>query len=193
MEESTQDITQLLADWTDKKDAAALERLTPLVYGELRKLAHSYLRRERQDHTLEPTALIHEAYLRLVDQRLPQWKNRTHFYGIAAQLMRQILVDHARVRAAAKRGGGEQKLSLDAGLQYSDERSADLVALDDALKELAKLDERKAKIVELRYFGGLSIDEIVQAMELSSATVGRELRFAEAWLHKLLTGEERSA
>jgi len=191
MHEPSENITRLLMDWTESHDEAALEQLTPVVYGELRKLANSYLRRERSDHTLQPTALIHEAYLRLVDQNVPHWKNRSHFFGVAAQLMRQILVDHARARTAVKRGGGEVKLSLDAGMQYSEERSEELVALDDALRDLAKLDERKSKVVELRYFGGLSVEETAEALGISVATVGRELRFAEAWLHKLMTGEER--
>ncbi|MFN7934697.1 MAG: sigma-70 family RNA polymerase sigma factor [Bryobacteraceae bacterium] len=191
MAEKSENITRLLMDWTDKRDEAALEALTPVVYGELRKLALSYLRRERSDHTLQPTALIHEAYLRLVDQNVPEWRSRSHFFGVAAQLMRQILVDHARARSAAKRGGGEAKLSLDQGLQYSEERSDQLVALDDALTDLAKLDPRKSKVVELRYFGGLSVEETAEALGVSVATVGRELRFAEAWLHKLMTGEER--
>ncbi|MBS1826790.1 MAG: sigma-70 family RNA polymerase sigma factor [Acidobacteria bacterium] len=191
MAEKSENITRLLMDWTSKGDEAALEALTPVVYGELRKLALSYLRRERSDHTLQPTALIHEAYLRLVDQNVPQWRSRSHFFGVAAQLMRQILVDHARARSAAKRGGGEAKLSLDQGFQYSEERSEQLVALDDALTDLAKLDARKSKVVELRYFGGLSVEETAEALGISVATVGRELRFAEAWLHKLITGEER--
>jgi RNA polymerase sigma-70 factor, ECF subfamily len=186
-----ENITRLLMDWTGNGNAQALEELTPIVYGELRKLALSYLRRERSDHTLQPTALIHEAYLRLVDQNVPQWRSRSHFFGVAAQLMRQILVDHARARSAAKRGGGHHKLSLDAGVQYSDDRPEELVALDDALTDLAKLDPRKAKVVELRYFGGLSVEETAEALGVSVATVGRELRFAEAWLHKLITGEER--
>lgn len=191
MADKSENITRLLMDWTSKGDEAALEALTPVVYGELRKLALSYLRRERSDHTLQPTALIHEAYLRLVDQNVPEWRSRSHFFGVAAQLMRQILVDHARARSAAKRGGGEAKLSLDQGFQYSEERSDQLVALDDALTDLAKLDPRKSKVVELRYFGGLSVEETAEALGISVATVGRELRFAEAWLHKLITGEER--
>lgn len=191
MAEKSENITHLLMDWSAKRDEAALEALTPVVYGELRKLALSYLRRERSDHTLQPTALIHEAYLRLVDQNVPEWRSRSHFFGVAAQLMRQILVDHARARSAVKRGGGEAKLSLDQGIQYSEERSEQLVALDDALTDLAKLDPRKSKVVELRYFGGLSVEETAEALGISVATVGRELRFAEAWLHKLMTGEER--
>jgi len=192
MAEQSENITLLLMDWSGNRDESALAKLTPIVYSELRKLALSYLRRERSDHTLQPTALIHEAYMRLVDQNVPEWRSRSHFFGVAAQLMRQILVDHARARAAAKRGGGEAKLSLDAGLQYSEERSQELVALDDALTDLAKLDPRKAKVVELRYFGGLSVEETAEALGVSVATVGRELRFAEAWLHKLITGEERA-
>ena len=176
-------VTKLLADWKGG-DAAALDRLTPLVYRELRRLADSYLRRERADHTLQPTALIHEAYLRLVDQSLPQWQNRAHFYGIAARLMRQILVDHARGRAAAKRGNAEDRLPLDEAAVFSKDRPDSLVALDDALIALAELDERKCRVIELRYFGGLSAEETAEALGISLATVGRELRMAEAWLHR---------
>ena len=188
--DDTRNLTRLLVEWK-QGNKGALDALTPVVYQELRRLAGSYLRRERPDHTLQPTALINEAYLRLVDQNTPQFQSRSHFFGVASQLMRQILVDHARARSAVKRGGGEVKLSLDAGMQYSEERSEELVALDDALRDLAKLDERKSKVVELRYFGGLSVEETAEALGISVATVGRELRFAEAWLHKLMTGEER--
>jgi len=161
--------------------------LMPVVYRELRKLAGSYLRGERPDHTLQPTALIHEAYLRLVDQSFPQWRNRTHFYGVAAQLMRQILVEHARGQAAAKRGGGAQKLSLEDATIFSRERAADLVALDDALTALAAFDARKCRVIELRFFGGLSVEETAEALGISVATVGRELRLAQAWLHRQMS------
>lgn len=177
------EITRLLAEWRDG-DQAALEELTPLVYQELRKLAQSYLRRERPDHTLQPTALINEAYLRLAKQDFPEWQNRRHFYGVAAQLMRQILVEHARAHAAEKRGGEERTLSIDDALTFSDEKAAELVALDDALLALAKFDERKVRILELRYFGGLSLEETAAALELSIASITHEIRLARAWLRK---------
>jgi RNA polymerase sigma factor (TIGR02999 family) len=177
------EITQLLLRWSCG-DQSALDLLMPVVYDELRKLAHGYLRRERQNHTLQPTALINEAYLRLIKQDFPEWQSRRHFYGVAAQLMRQILVEYARARAADKRGGAGQKLSLDEALTFSDEKSADLVALDDALVALAKFDERKVRIIELRYFGGLSLEETSAALDLSIATIGHEMRLARAWLRR---------
>src|SRR5262245_60559384 len=176
------EITPLLLRWS-QGEQAALHQLMPIVYEELRKLAHSYLRRERPDHTLQPTALINEAYLRLVKQDFPEWQSRRHFYGVAAQLMRQILVDYARKRAADKRGGG-QNFSLDEALTFSDERAAEIVALDDALDALAKFDERKVRIIELRYFGGLSLEETVDALGVSVATIGHEMRLARAWLRR---------
>ena len=179
------DITQLLRRWNEG-DRAALDQLMPVVYQELRKLAAGYLREERPDHTLQPTALINEAYLRLVRQDFPEWQSRKHFYGVAAQLMRQVLVEHARARATAKRGGGAHKLSLDEAPVFSQERDADLVALDEALTALAKFDERKARVVELRYFGGLSVEEVAGALDISAATVGREMRMAQAWLRREL-------
>jgi len=178
-----QEITQLLLRWS-RGDQAALDQLMPVVYEELHKLAHSYLRRERSDHTLQPTALINEAYLRLVKQDFPEWQSRRHFYGVAAQLMRQILVEYARTRAADKRGGGGQKFSLDEALTFCDEKAAELVALDDALITLAKFDERKVRIIELRYFGGLSLEETADALGLSIATIGYEMRLARAWLRR---------
>src|SRR5262245_7580430 len=180
------EITQLLRKWSEG-DRAALDQLMPIVYQELRKLANSYLRGERSDHTLQPTALINEAYIRLVKQDFPEWQSRKHFYGVAAQLMRQILVEHARARATAKRGDGAQKLSLDEAPVFSQERAADLVALDDALTALARFDERKARVVELRYFGGFSVEEVANALDISVATVGREIRMAQAWLHREMT------
>jgi len=185
----SKEVTQLLIDWK-QGNQAALDQLTPLVYQELRRLAQSYLRRERSDHTLQATALIHEAYVRLVDQGQPAWESRIHFFGIAAQLMRQILVDHARGHRAAKRGGGAPKLSLDEALVFSHEKSRALVDLDDALRELAGFDERKSRIVELRFFGGLSIEEIAESQNISVATVGRELRLANAWLLRAMTTGE---
>jgi RNA polymerase sigma factor (TIGR02999 family) len=178
---STHEVTLLLARWA-KGNQEALDELTPLVYKELRQLAASYLRKERQGHTLQPTALVHEAYLRLVDQSNPNWQNRSHFYGVAARLMRQILVDHARRKQAGKRAG--QNVPLEDAVSFHKERSRDLVALDTSLTELEKIDPRKCKAVELRYFGGLSTEEIAQAMHVSSNTVLRDLRLAEAWLHQ---------
>jgi RNA polymerase sigma factor (TIGR02999 family) len=176
---TTHDVTRLLADWAKGNDGA-LNELTPLVYGELRRLAASYLRREHQGHTLQPTALVHEAYLRLVDQKNTTWQDRSHFFGVAARLLRQILVDHARRRHAGKRAG--LKVSLDEAIVFQPERSPDLIALDTGLNALEKLDPRKCKAVELHYFGGLSMDETAQAMDVSTVTVRRDLRMAEAWL-----------
>jgi len=177
------EISHLLLRWS-RGDQAALDQLMPVVYEELHKLAHSYLRQERPDHTLQPTALINEAYLRLVKQDFPEWQSRRHFYGVAAQLMRQILVEHARTRAADKRGGDGQKFSLEDALTLSDEKAAELVVLDDALVALAKFDERKVRIIELRYFGGLSLEETAGALGLSVATIGHEMRLARAWLRR---------
>ena len=176
----THEVTRLLAEWR-KGNQQALEELTPLVYRELRQLAASCLRRERHGHTLQPTAVVHEAYLRLVDQKNPTWQNRSHFFGVAARLMRQILVDHARKKQAGKRAG--MRVSLQEAVSLQHERSRDLVALDSGLGELEKIDPRKCKVVELRYFGGLSMDEIAQALDVSPVTVRRDLRMAEAWLH----------
>jgi RNA polymerase sigma factor (TIGR02999 family) len=177
------EVTRLLLRWS-RGDQSALDQLMPAVYDELYKLANSYLRRERPGHTLQPTALINEAYLRLIKQDFPEWRSRRHFYGVAAQLMRQILVEYARGRAADKRGGGDQKFSLDDALTFSDEKAAELVALNDALIALAKFDERKVRIIELRYFGGLSLEETAAALGLSIATIGHEMRLARAWLRR---------
>jgi RNA polymerase sigma-70 factor (ECF subfamily) len=176
----THEVTLLLAEWA-KGNQNALNDLAPLVYRELRQLAASYLRKERQGHTLQPTALVHEAYLRLVDQTNPTWQHRSHFFGVAARLMRQILVDHARRRQAGKRAG--RKVSLEEAVSFERGRGRDLVALDSGLNALEKLDPRKCKAVELRYFGGLSMEEIAQALDVSPVTVRRDLRMAEAWLH----------
>lgn len=175
-------VTGLLQDW-GRGDTAALDRLVPLVYGELRRLAASFLARERPDHTLQPTAVVHEAYLRLVDQRSVSVQDRSHFLAIAARVMRQILVDHARSRNAAKRGGGRPTLALDDTV-LSGERDAELVALDQALSSLGALDERQSRIVELRFFGGLSIEETANAVGVSPATVKREWESARAWLRR---------
>lgn len=181
----THDVTHLLAQWANG-DERALEDLTPLVYKELRRLAASHLRKERKSHTLQPTALVHEAYLRLVDQSNPRWEDRSHFYGVAARLMRQILVEHARRKKAIKRAA--RTVSLEEAVSFHQERSRDLVALDSALNSLEKLDPRKCKAVELRYFGGLSMDEVAQALEVSAVTVRRDLRMAETWLHREMQG-----
>ena len=177
----THEVTQLLAAWA-KGNQQALDDLTPLVYRELRQLAASYLRKERQSHTLQPTALVHEAYMRLVDQTNPTWQNRSHFFGVAARLMRQILVDHARRKRASKRAG--LKVPLDEAVSFQPERGRDLIALDTGLNALERIDPRKCKAVELRYFGGLSMEEIAQTLDVSPITVRRDLRMAEAWLHQ---------
>lgn len=188
MQEDTgpQEITQLLLDWKNGKKAA-LDRLTPLVYQELHKLAVSYIRRDRPGHTLQPTALIHEAYIRLVGQDMPEWNSRTHFFGVAAHLMRQILVDHARKHKAAKRGAAHKKVPIEEAVIFSEEKASDLLDLDDALTKLAALDKRKSKVIEMRYFAGLSVQEMSETLGISVATVGRDLRLAEAWLHRELS------
>ena len=178
-------VTGLLQRWSGG-DSKALDELTPLVYSEVRKLARSYLRRERSNHTLQATALVNEAYIRLVDQRKVQWQSRAHFFGIAAQMMRRVLVDHARTRNAEKRGSGEVPVVLDEALGVSNSRSLDLVRLDDALEALAALDARQAKIVELRFFGELSIEETAEVVRLSPATVKREWAAARTWLRREL-------
>jgi RNA polymerase sigma-70 factor, ECF subfamily len=177
---SSGDVTGLLVEWASGNEQA-LDRLIPLVYRELRRLAVGCLRRERPDHTLQPTALVHEAYLRLVDQKNPSWQNRSHFFRVAAHLMREILVDYARRRHAGKRAG--QRVSLEEAVKLPEKRSADLVALDSALKGLEKMDGRKCSAIELRYFAGFSIGETARALEVSAVTVRRDLRMAEAWLH----------
>jgi RNA polymerase sigma factor (TIGR02999 family) len=179
------EITQLLVDWTGG-NKAALDQLMPLVYKELRRLASSYMRRERRDHTLNSVGLVNEAYLRLVDYSNLRWQDRAQFFGLAAQLMRRILIDHARSHHYAKRGGGARKVSLDEAALLSQDRAADLVALDDALTSLASFDARKSQVVELRFFGGLSIDETAEVMKISSMTVQREWRWAKAYLHREL-------
>jgi RNA polymerase sigma factor (TIGR02999 family) len=176
------DVTMLLNAWGDGKDGA-LEELMPLVYQELCKLARSYLRAERPDHTLQPTTLVHEAYLRLVDQKNVRWQNRRHFFGIAAELMRRILVDHARKHQAEKRGGGRALIPFE-DAKGVPAKAADVVALDDALKDFAAIDPRSAKIVELRQFGGLSINETAEMLDISPATVKRDWTAAKAWLRR---------
>ena len=186
MSTSAQSVTQLLVEWSHG-DQDALERLTPLVYGELRRLARRHLSRERSDHTLQSTALVHEAYLRLVDQRSVQWQNRAHFFGVAAQLIRRILIDHARARQAGKRGAGACLLSLDEALDApAGGRQLDIVALDDALAQLAKIDPRQSRIVELRFFAGLTVQETAEVLSVSTPTVNREWNAANAWLFREL-------
>jgi RNA polymerase sigma factor (TIGR02999 family) len=179
------DVTQLLENWSNG-DREALERLMPLVYDELHRLARRYLRRERSDHTLQSTALVHEAYLKMVDQKNVRWQNRAHFFGVAAQSIRHILVDHARSHLAAKRGAGAAKLSLDEAIGVPEKREVDLLALDQALKGLAVLDPQQGRIVELRFFGGLSIDETAEVLHISPATVKRDWVMAKAWLYQNL-------
>lgn len=182
------DVSLLLASWRQGDEAAA-GRLMPLVYDELRRLSRSYLQRERSDHTLQPTALVHEAFLRMVDKSQPQWQDRAHFFAVAAQQMRRILVDHARAHSADKRGGDAMRVPLDDDMVFQHHRpAADLLALDDALTALAELDERKARIVELRYFAGMTLGEVAQLYDLSTATINNESRLARAWLHRYLRG-----
>jgi RNA polymerase sigma factor (TIGR02999 family) len=183
---SPQAVTQLLVDWGNG-DRQALEKLTPLVYQELKRLAARYLRRERREHTLQSTALVHEAWLRLIDQNHVHWQNRAQFFGIAGEMIRRILIDHARNRQAAKRGDGAIKLSLDEALGAPDRRDFDLVALDDALKDLANFDPKQGKLVELRFFAGLSIEESAEVLGVSPATVKREWAAAKAWLYRELS------
>jgi RNA polymerase sigma factor (TIGR02999 family) len=180
---SSQEVTRLLLAWRNG-DKEALERLTPLVYGELRRMARRFMRRERHDHTLQTSALINEAFLRLVDYRQVDWQNRAHFFGIAAQMMRQILIDHARSHARARRGGGLRQVSFEETAIVSVERAAELIALDDALNALAALDLSKSRIVELRFFGGLTNEEVGEVMGMSLRTIEREWRKAKAWLRR---------
>ena len=182
------DVTTLLQQWSDG-DQEALDKLMPLVYDELRSIASAYLQRERQAHTLQTTALVNEAFLRLIDQRRVHWRNRTHFYGIAAQLMRRVLIDHARAHQTNKRGKGQVTLLLDEAFNVSTERDAELIALDDALKSLAEIDPRKAQIVEMRFFGGMTAEEIAEALGISTETVKRQWRLAKAWLYRELNKE----
>jgi RNA polymerase sigma factor (TIGR02999 family) len=179
------EVTRLLEELSNGK-TGALEELLPLVQAELRRQAARYLRRERPNHTLQPTALVHEAFLRLIEQRDVRWQNRAHFFGIAAQAMRRILVDHARTHGRAKRGGGAPMVTLDEAVVAAEERSIDLIALDQALERLAVEDPRQAKVVELRFFGGLSVEETGLVMDISPATIKREWTMAKAWLYSQL-------
>lgn len=183
---SSQSVTGLLERWS-QGDQDALEQLMPLVYDELHRLAGAYLRRERRGHTLQPTALVNEAYLRLIDQRTARWHNRAQFFGVAAQLMRRILVDHARAHHAAKRGGSQEDLRLSLARPFGEQPDFDLLALHDALNQLAEIDPEQGRIVELRFFGGLTIEETAEVVGISHATVEREWKMARAWLRRELT------
>ncbi|MGI8836908.1 MAG: sigma-70 family RNA polymerase sigma factor [Pyrinomonadaceae bacterium] len=183
-----QEITQLLLSWS-KGDKAALDQLVPLVYPELRMLARRYMGRENPGHSLQTSALINEAYLKLIDQQHVEWQDRAHFFAVSAQVMRHILIDRARSHRYGKRGAGAQHLALDEAAVVCKERAAELVSLDDALTSLARIDERKSKIVELRFFGGLSVEETAEVMKISPVTVMREWRAAKAWLYREISGK----
>jgi len=185
--EPSSDITQLLLAWS-QGDKGALDRLIPIVYDELRRMAHRYIARENKGHTLQTSALVHEAYLKLVDQNRVQWKNRAQFFGVSARIMRRILVDHARARDAGKRGAGAPRVSLDEAPTLAANPQGDIVGIDDALNRLSDLDPRQGRIVELRFFGGLSVDETAEVLELSAATIKREWASARAWLYRELGG-----
>jgi RNA polymerase sigma-70 factor (ECF subfamily) len=181
MDRPSAEVTRLLKEWSNGQDQA-LDRLVPQIHRELRKLAASYMRKERGDHTLQPTALVNEAFMKLVDQRAVKWQNRAHFFGIAAQAMRRILVDHARAHAAGKRGDGARRVPLDDALMIGGTVDIDLLALDEALTRLAATDPQQGRVVELRFFAGLTMEETAEVMRISPATVGREWRMAKAWL-----------
>lgn len=188
----TTSVTRLLVDWS-QGDQSALERLTPLVYDELHRLAANYLRQQRPDHTLQATALVHEAYVQLLDMRQIEWKSRAHFIGLAAQMMRCVLVDHARKRAAEKRGGGALRIPFSRAERFASRQNVDLIALDEALQRLAKVFPRQARIIELHFFGGLRVDEIPELLraddiEISQRTIERDLKFARAWLRREIDG-----
>ena len=185
-QKSSSPVTELLARWRSG-DQKALDALMPLVYSELRQLAQHYLRQERSDHTLQSTALVHEAYLRLAGKSPPEWQDRAHFFGIAARLMRQILVEHARGRAAAKRGGGGTRITLDESLAIAQQKEIDVILLDKVLRDLAELDAQQGRIVELRFFGGLTIEDTSEVLGISPATVKREWVSARAWLFRAMT------
>jgi RNA polymerase sigma factor (TIGR02999 family) len=188
MAQGPQNITELLVGYS-RGDKEALDQLMPIVYDELRRQAARYLRREQPGHTLQTTALIHEAHVRLVDQRDVQWQNRAHFFGIAAQLMRRILVDHARTKKRVKRGGSDVRVSLDDATVAVKGQDLDVVALDEALDRLAQIDEQQSRVVELRFFSGLTVEETAEVMHISKATVKRDWSMAKAWLHRELSGD----
>jgi RNA polymerase sigma factor (TIGR02999 family) len=181
-EAQTHQVTQLLIDWSNG-DQSALDKLMPLIDEELRRLAHRYMSRERAGHTLQTTALVNEAFLRLVNRKNLQWQNRAHFFGLAAQVMRTILVDHARSHASAKRGGGTRNLELDEAMVVSQQKASEVIALDEALKQLALIDPRQSRIVELRFFGGLTVEESAEVLNVSPVTIKREWSTAKAWLY----------
>jgi RNA polymerase sigma factor (TIGR02999 family) len=191
MTPAPQEISQLLHAWSEG-DQTARDRLIPLLYEELRQIAHRYMDRQQVGHTLQTTALIHEAYLRLVDQTKVNWQNRGHFFGVAATAMRQILVDYARTRQAAKRGGGTWRVSLAEAAGFAEEPTAELVALDDALRSLAAFDQRKSQVVEMRYFGGLTVEETAEVLKVSPRTVAEDWRFARTWLLRELSNRGTS-
>src|SRR5262249_43349177 len=180
---SRQEVTLLLQAWSDG-DPTAPEKLAPLIYAELKRLARRYMRREKPGHTLGTGAVLNEAYLRAADSEKARWENRSHFYAVAAELMRRVLVDHARTRASQKRGAGVRPIALEEGMVIAPERSPDLVALDEAMKRLAEFDQRKSKVVELRFFGGLSVEETAAVLDVSPFTVIRDWNFAKAWLQR---------
>lgn len=183
-----QHVTERLCEWRSG-DASALQKLIPLIQPELQRLARSYMRRERPGHTLQTTALLDDAYLRLADNGQPQWQNRAHFFAVAAQVMRRIMVDHARQRSAAKRGGGVIRVQLDECATVAPSRADELLALDEALEKLAAFDKRKAEVVEMRYFGGLTMEEIADVLKIHVNTVTRDWKAARAWLFAALSGE----
>ncbi len=183
------EVTQLLLKWS-KGDNAAFDELIPVVYAELKKIARRYMGKERLDHTLQTSALINEAYLRLVDQQSIQWQDRNHFFAVAARIMRHILIDHARSYRYAKRGGGAEKVPLEEAANLSIQRADELLALEEVLNDLSAVDPRKSQIIELRFFGGLTVQETADVLNLSPVTVMREWRAAKAWLHQGLTGTE---
>lgn len=176
----------MLAEWNDSGNREALDKLMPIVYDELRRQAARYMKHERQGHTLQTTALVHEAYVRLIDQAGVRWQNRAHFYGIAAEMMRRILVDHARKRNAAKRGGDAVKVTLNDAQQPSGEQNLDLIAVDEALTKLAALNKQQARVVELRFFGGLNVEETAEVLDISDRTVKRDWSVAKAWIRREL-------
>lgn len=184
-EAQTHDLTQLLIEWSNG-DQTALDKLVPVVEQELRHLAHHYMRRERAGHTLQTTALVNEAFVRMVNRKGVHWQNRAHFFGIAAQLMRTILVDHARSHASAKRGGGADKLELNEAVVISQDKASEVIALDEALKQLELIDPQQSRIVELRFFGGLTVEEAAEVLHVSPATIKREWSTAKAWLFREL-------
>lgn len=183
---ASEKVTELLVALSGG-NRAVVDELTPLIYQELKRMAGSQLRRERPGHTLQATALVHEAYLKLVDQRQVSWQNRAHFFGVASQIMRRVLMDYAKSQKREKRGGGAHKTSLDEALVVAEDRASDLIQIDEALARLEELDPRQAKVVELRFFGGLSVEETAEAMGISAPTVKREWAMARAWLHRELS------